>query len=381
MSAPTAAVATALEVALLPTLPFQAGISMQVYAADLEAALDGVPGVRARLRTPPFAEGPQPGWGRSRWIRYVGYPAWAAAQRADVYHVVDHGNAQLLWRLPRERTVVTCHDLYPVALARGHLAVPGAPSRMRMFPTALRLLALRRAGGVLTVSHHTASECVRYLGIPSSRVRVVHESVSRRFWALRDVGRARVTRSALGIGPDDLVLLHVGSDDPRKNVTAVCEVAARLRALTSRPVHFVKVGAPFGARTHAALRRLGLGPDVVRHVGRVDDGTLLRLYHAASVLVYPSFHEGFCRPVVEAMAAGLPVVASTAGAIPEVVGRAAPLFAPDDVAGMAACIADLAERPGRRRELEEREREESRRFTRETHGRAVARAYHELAAA
>jgi hypothetical protein len=88
---------TTLEIALLPTLPFQAGISMQVYAADLEAALDGVPGVRARLRMPPFAEGPRPGWSRSRWIRYVEYPAWAAAQRADVYHVVDHGNAQLLW--------------------------------------------------------------------------------------------------------------------------------------------------------------------------------------------------------------------------------------------------------------------------------------------
>ncbi|HKZ04809.1 MAG TPA: glycosyltransferase family 1 protein [Methylomirabilota bacterium] len=381
MSLSAAPVTTALEVALLPTLPFQAGISMQVYAADLEAALDGVPGVRARLCTPPFAEGPRPGWSRSRWIRYVGYPAWAAAQRADVYHVVDHGNAQLLWRLPRKRTVVTCHDLYPVALARGHLTVPGAPSRMRMLPTALRLLALRRAGAVLTVSHHTASECVRYLGIPASRVRVVHESVSRHFWALRDVGRARTTRAALGIGAEDIVLLHVGSDDPRKNVTAVCEVTARLRGLTSRPVHFVKVGAPFGARTHATLRRLGLGTEVVRHVGRVDDATLLRLYHAASVLVYPSFHEGFCRPVVEAMAAGLPVVASTAGAIPEVVGHAAPLFAPDDVAGMAACIADLAERPGHRRELEEREREESRRFARETHGRAVASAYRELAAA
>ncbi len=121
------AVSQDLRVGLLPTLPFHAGISMQVYAAELAESLTGLPGIRPVLLTPPFAARPRVGWTRSRWMRYVSYPAWAARQAVDLYHVVDHGNAQLLWRLPPARTVVTCHDLYPIAVGEGDLRFPGAP--------------------------------------------------------------------------------------------------------------------------------------------------------------------------------------------------------------------------------------------------------------
>ena len=372
-------VATALRVGLLPTLPFQAGVSMQVYATGLMEALDLVPGVRAELLAPPFAAGPRPGWSRERWLRYIAYPRWAAAQPADVYHIVDHGNAQLLWRLPPQRTVVTCHDLYPMALARGQLRVPGAPPRARMLATALRLFMLRRARLVLAVSGHTAEECRRYLGIPPARVRVIHECVAGVFATPRDEAAVAATRAAIGAGADDIVVLHVGSDDPRKNLAAVCGAVARLRSLTTRPVRLVKVGAPFGARTRSLLRGHGLGEAVVRHLGRIGDPALLRVYQAATVLLYPSFHEGFCRPVVEAMAAGLPVVASTAGAIPEVTGPVAALVPPDDVPALALRIADLAEAPGRRASMAEAGRERSRRFLAHAHGPAVAGVYQEVA--
>jgi hypothetical protein len=84
---------SALQVGLLPTLPFHAGVSMQAYAAGLMESLAEMPAVQATLLMPPFAARPRVGWAQSRWIRYVTYPAWAAAQRADLYHVVDHGNA------------------------------------------------------------------------------------------------------------------------------------------------------------------------------------------------------------------------------------------------------------------------------------------------
>ena len=377
----TQPVATALRVGLLPTLPFQAGVSMQVYASGLIEALEHVPGVRAELLTPPFLGGPAPGWSRSRWIRYVAYPRWAASQRADVYHVVDHGNAQLLWRLPRHRTAITCHDLYPLAVALGRLRYAGAPPRARMLATSLRLLALRRAGMILAVSAHTAEECRQYLGVPASRVRVVYESIATVFTAPRETGTAAATRAALGMDGEDLIVLHVGSNDPRKNFSGVCATVASLRALTTRAVRLVKVGAAFGERERALLRRHGLGPDVVRHVGRVNDGWLLRLYHAATVLLYPSFHEGFCRPVVEAMAAGLPVVAGQAGAIPEVAAGAAALLPPGDSTGMALAIADLAEPSRRRDTMVAAGRERSRRFLAPAHGPTLAAAYQEVAGA
>src|SRR5215470_14944232 len=191
--------ANGLRVGLLPTLPFHAGISMQVYASTLVESLAEVPGLHAQLLTPPFASRRRVGWTRSHWIRYVSYPAWAAAQRANVFHVVDHGNAQLLWRLPRSSTVVTCHDLYPLAITKGGLRFAGAPTRARMLPTAVRLQALRRARMIVTVSHHTASECQRYLGIRSARLRVVHESVSEAFWRPGCTGELERTRARLEI--------------------------------------------------------------------------------------------------------------------------------------------------------------------------------------
>ncbi len=369
-----------LRVGILPTLPFHAGASMQVYAAGLLESLAEVPGLSAMLLTPPFAFRPGVGWLRNRWIRYVAYPAWAAGQRADVFHIVDHGNAQLLWRLPRARTVVTCHDLYPFALATGKLCFPGAPPRARMLPTAFRVLALGRARTILTVSRHTWIECRRYLGIPASRLQVVYESISSEFWAPCDDAKGAATRARLGVGPDDLVVLHVGSNDPRKNLPAVCEVVARLRARSPRAVWLLKVGAPFRPGELDTLRAAGLGSDAVRHVGRVATAELVQIYHAATVLLYPSFYEGFCRPVVEAMAAGLPVVASLAGAIPEVAWTAASLHSPNDTQGMTARILEIAEDPGRRKEMAEAGREASQRFSAEGHGRALADVYREVTA-
>lgn len=368
----------ALQVGLFPTLPYHAGVSMQAYAAGLIESLAGMPGVQATLLTPPFASQAEGGWARSRWIRYVTYPAWAAAQSADLYHVVDHGNAQLLWRLPCAKTVITCHDLYPLALATGRIRIPGAPRRARMIPTALRLRALRRARLILTVSCHTWHECHDYLGIPAARLRVVYESIPSEFWAPADSGEVAATRARLGIGAGDIAVLHVGSNDPRKNLTAVCRVVARLRPRSEKAVRLVKVGGPFGPQERDALRREGLPEDVVRHVGRVDTAELIRIYHATTVLLYPSLYEGFCRPVVEAMAAGLPVVASVAGAIPEVAGRAAALHEPNDAEGMAARIVVIAEDPGVRKKMAEAGRDVSRPFSAENHGRALADVYREV---
>jgi glycosyltransferase involved in cell wall biosynthesis len=209
---------------------------------------------------------------------------------------------------------------------------------------------------------------------------VVYESVSEAFWRPGGADELERTRARLGIHPDDLVVLHVGSNDPRKNLSAVCRVVAGLRTRTRRPVKLVKVGPDLGRDDLERLRRAGLDGRHLRQVGRVSLAELVGIYHAATVLLYPSFHEGFCRPVVEAMAAGLPVVASAAGAIPEVASRSAALHAPTDSAGMAASIAEIGEDPHRRRQMAEAGREESRRFRVNGHGHALADVYQEVAA-
>ena len=366
-----------VDVALLPTLRFHAGTSMRLYASDLLESLDGIPGIEPALLTPPFESLPSVGWVRSRWIRYVSYPAWAKRQGADLYHIVDHGNAQLMLRVPGARTVVTCHDLYPVAVAFGRLRFPGAPARSAVLPTSVRLTLLRKAGAVVTDSKHTLEECRRYLGVPASRLHLAYQGVSATFRAAGEDEALRVLQSRVGVQPGDLVVLHVGSNEARKNLSTVVRVVARVREQVKRRVVLLKVGSRFGPAEHRLIRALDVQSSV-RDVGEVSGDDLRRAYRVASVLLYPSFHEGFGRPVAEAMASGLPVVASTGGAIPEITGGAAALYDPLDVEGMAKRIVELAVSPTLREEMAQAGQEASRRFTWRQHGQAVAGVYETL---
>jgi glycosyltransferase involved in cell wall biosynthesis len=140
-------------------------------------------------------------------------------------------------------------------------------------------------------------------------------------------------------------LLAVGTLQPRKNLEAALSAFERLHA-DGLEHRLVVVGAR-GWHDAALLARLRDSPAAaqIELAGRVDDDALVDLYRGADCLVFPSRAEGFGFPPLEAMACGTPVVASTAGSLPEVLDDAAPLVAPDDVAGLAAAVARVLADP------------------------------------
>ncbi len=364
-------------VGLFPTLGCHAGISMQLYGRDLVESLKIASGIRAELLVPPFDSDVAVGGMRRRWVRYVNYPVWARRLKFDVYHIVDHGNAQLLLAVAGAKTVVTCHDLFPMAISSGRLRFQGAPSRRAMFPTSLRLTLLRRASAIVGISKFTLDECQTYLRVPASRLYLAHYGIAEEFTA-GDDGAHEAVRSRLGIRADDLVILHVGSNDPRKNIATLLRVMACVREKGGPRIRLLKVGTKLGA----AERRVAGGlhvEDAIVEVGEVPVSEVALIYRIATVLLYPSFHEGFCRPVAEAMAAGLPVVASRCGAIPEIAGGAAALYDPEDVEGMADRVVAIAESAALREDMAAAGRENASRFTWQRHGKAVAEVYRAIA--
>src|SRR5262249_12249612 len=124
----------------------------------------------------------------------------------------------------------------------------------------------------------------------------------------------------------------------------------------------------------SAVDRFGLGGAVV-FTGFVPDDDLAYLYSRAEALVQPSLMEGFGLPPVEAMACGTPVLSSTAGSLPEVVGGAGLFFDPTDVAAMAGALRRLADAPWLRGDLAARALARSRRFTREATAGALLCAF------
>ncbi|HEV3260268.1 MAG TPA: glycosyltransferase [Gemmataceae bacterium] len=152
---------------------------------------------------------------------------------------------------------------------------------------------------------------------------------------------ARPLNEELGLGPATL-LLFVGRLAPNKRVPVLVEALARLRDLVP-PVHAVVIGEDGDVYQDEARRsreraaRLGVG-DRLHLLGHVDADRLRDAYRSAHVFVMPSRHEGFCIPVAEAMACGLPVVAARAGALPETVAPAGLTFTPDDADDLAGQV-------------------------------------------
>lgn len=202
----------------------------------------------------------------------------------------------------------------------------------------------RRLPRVVTVSESSKADIARQMGVPLERMTVVPVGVDHTVFrplpqVARVPGRIMVTSS---------------SDVPMKGLVPLLEAVAKLR--TERDVELTVVGRPTeGGRVARTIERLGLGA-AVSCVSGISDEELARAYAEAEVAVVPSLYEGFSLPAIEAMACGVPLVATTGGALPEVVGadgETGVLVEPDDPGALAAGIRrvlddpDLAARLGR----------------------------------
>jgi glycosyltransferase involved in cell wall biosynthesis len=199
--------------------------------------------------------------------------------------------------------------------------------------------SIRRASAVVVPTEYTRRQLLAHYRIDPERVLLAPLALDP------DLARSL----AVARTPYDVpTVLCVGTLLPRKNLPVVAEAVASLRRQGS-PARLRLVGPvrPAGEQDLQRMREL-LG-DALDVVGAVSPEQLVREYASASVLAYPSLHEGFGLPLLEGMSAGLPVVSSSATCLPEVAGDAAALVAPEDAHGWAAAIAEALEDPDRRR--------------------------------
>jgi len=193
---------------------------------------------------------------------------------------------------------------------------------------------VERASRLLCVSQATARQLLARYPEARARVRVVPNGVDPYFSPSKEEPPRERTRRRYAAG--SRFLLYLGTIEPRKNVeslVAACENLWRRRR--SRP-DLVLAGG-HGWKTSSLNRRIARSPfrDKIHRIGYVPRETARDLYRAAEVFVYPSYAEGFGLPVLEAMACGVPVVASTAEALTE-VGADAALYAPPEDASQLA---------------------------------------------
>lgn len=247
-------------------------------------------------------------------------------RRLDVFHGPDA-------RIPRlgdVPCVATVHDVF--SLDSEEFAEPGfREKKMRAYAD-----LAEHARFLLFVSSHSRDRFLEHHPLPEERVRVIPEGVASDFGDVDDVGRARV-RERLGL--PEKYLLWVGQIATRKNPVRTLEALSRLPD-GAPPLVMAGPAKDAAAEVEDAIARLGLEDRVIRP-GHVAEEDLAPLYDGAEVFLFPSLDEGFGLPVLEAFACGTPVLASTAGALPETAGGAALLVDPLDTDAIADGIRRL----------------------------------------
>lgn len=229
---------------------------------------------------------------------------------------------------------------------------------------------MRAAAAVIAVSDSTRRDLLERLGLAPEQVFVVHEGLDHDLF--RPVSRRPI---------DEPYVLFVGSEQPRKNLITLLRAFARLTGdRRAGRLRLVKVGAPgdgeapFHEPTRRAVAELGLDGRV-HFAGEVPDSDLPAYYSGAECLVLPSRAEGFGFPPLEAMACGCPVVVSTAGALPEIVGDAGLQVDPDDVAGLCAALRAVRDEPALRERLRDSGLRRAAEFSWERTARQTERVY------
>jgi glycosyltransferase involved in cell wall biosynthesis len=292
-------------------------------------------------------------------VRYITYP-WSNERRGP-RTASEHLYSP--FRLPLSRIDVLNTLMAPVVNFPWSLVIHmktmhafTTPESISPLPRLYRQMnyprSVRLADAVVINSESLRSEILRYLEVDPAKLKLIYEAVDHDLFKPGDAGLAR-SRVA-GRGVTKPFVLFVSSLWSYKNCDGLLRAWAVARKdLPGRQLAIVGSGRDekYLAQLHALVAELGIGDDVV-FVGGVPLDEVVDFYRAADVFVYPSLNETFGLPILEAMAAGCPVVTSDVSAMPETAGGAAMLADPKAPQSIARAIVEAAQPTNRGRLLD-----------------------------
>jgi glycosyltransferase involved in cell wall biosynthesis len=222
------------------------------------------------------------------------------------------------------KIVVTVHDLVQFVAPR---CLADSYNRKKM-------LSIIKADRIICISESTKRDLLRCMHVDSEKARTIYYGVDHELFRPRDKFKAR---RKLKLPLDRPIILSVASEEPRKNIPVLLKSFKKLLMDVPNAL-LVRVGEKT-AQIEKLIRDMDLSDRVLYR--RASPFEVALYYNAADLLCFPSYYEGFGFPPLEAMASGLPVIASNVSSIPEVVGDAGVLLNPFDVDGFAYWMREV----------------------------------------
>lgn len=230
--------------------------------------------------------------------------------------------------------IATLHDMVPMHLEDEYLSDPGT---RRWYIR--KVLDAKRCDRIVTVSENSKSEIIRFVGLDASKIAVIPNGFnSRRYNPQSTKGDFEAVQSVIGARRD--YVLYVGAADKHKNIVRLVEAYASLPPDLRKQHALVLAGGGFMKASEVlnAVERNALKKDVI-FTGFVADSDLPAIIRQAALFVFPSTHEGFGLPPLEAMACGTATIGSKTSAVGEVLADPNATFDPLDVADMAQLMS------------------------------------------
>ncbi len=256
-----------------------------------------------------------------------------------VYHLLNPNLGMILPRL--HPSVVTVHD---ISVLKGVVSKDIVTNSYGLeipllLGMQLNMNFIKSADRIICLSYHTRNDLTSVLGIESKRVVVSYPGIDRQLFQPRDQLKAR---QSLGLPTNKRIILHIGTDEPRKNTKTLIEAFYLVKRKFPDAV-LVKIGGLRNStRSLISARQL---ENSILHCRKVPN--VAPYYNAADLFVFPSYYEGFGYPAAEAMASGCPVVAADGSSVTEVVGKGGILFPPFDVVTLTENIIRVLADPSK----------------------------------
>jgi glycosyltransferase involved in cell wall biosynthesis len=346
---------------------------IQVYTRNLLAALQRIAGengieIRPFLPSPETSAGPkltqEPGFCPresslmqfDRLWRYGGATTAAFLDGADMMLNPNGASLPLNTLLP---TVTTIHDLTPIVM-------PCFPKRTAFFLKFLLMRSAKSSAAIITVSENSRQDLIRICGVPKLKVHVVYEGYNRGLFNAIPPDLVLLRQLLVRLAINRPYILHHGAIQPRKNLVRLITAYRRMLAGNSQLDFDLVLAGPLAWQheetVHAAQDDNPNRGKVVL-TGALNDRDLSLLVRGALLEVIPSLYEGFCLPMIEAMACGVPTIAANTSCLPEISGGVLRYFDPFSVEAITSCMEAVLLSRDLQAELAERGRERAQKFS------------------
>ena len=292
-------------------------------------------------------------------------PLYVLREKLDVF-LTPYFKAPIFLSCP---VVLIINDLIPLFFPEEH------GIQKRLYFETMCAISARRAKKIITISEHSKHDIVRFFQVDDKKIEVVYLGVEERYKpqdsrvnsattvVVRPASAGTPARQRYNLPYK--YILYVGNLSPHKNVSGLIKSYAKLPA-NLREEYKLVLGASKSDKyypdTAKLIEKLELTEEVIV-TGFIIEEHLPVIYNSSSLFVFPSFYEGFGLPPLEAMACGVPVLASNASSIPEVVGDAAMLIGPEDIEEISSAIIKILTDENLRRSMIDKGLARAKQFT------------------